>query len=102
MCQYFFYKLLIRIDCQQAIYDVATALGLDAKQLFLALYTALIGKDQGPRLGSFMRIIGKAKLEKHLLIIKQNVIVNRIQSMLLRITAGYSSLFSFQHFREKG
>lgn len=51
-------------DCQQAIYDVATALGLDAKQLFLALYTALIGKDQGPRLGSFMRIIGKAKLEK--------------------------------------
>ncbi len=51
-------------DCQEAIYAVATELGLDAKALFTALYQALIGKDQGPRLGSFMRIIGKDKLEK--------------------------------------
>ena len=51
-------------DCQQAIYDIATSQGLEPKALFLALYTVLIGKEQGPRLGSFMRIIGKEKLEK--------------------------------------
>ena len=51
-------------DCQQAIYDIATSQGLEPKALFLALYTVLVGKEQGPRLGSFMRIIGKAKLEK--------------------------------------
>ena len=51
-------------DCQEAIYAVATALGLDAKALFTALYQVLIGKEQGPRLGSFMRIIGQERLEK--------------------------------------
>lgn len=33
-------------DCQQALYDVATSEGLDAKQLFTALYKALVGKEQ--------------------------------------------------------
>ena len=51
-------------DCQQAIYDVATALGLDTKLLFTALYNVLINKEQGPRLGSFFRIIGKERLQK--------------------------------------
>lgn len=51
-------------ECQQAMYDIATELGLDAKALFTALYQALIGKDQGPRLASFMKIIGKDKLQK--------------------------------------
>lgn len=51
-------------DCQQAMYDIATELGIDAKALFTALYQALIGKDQGPRLASFMKIIGKEKLQK--------------------------------------
>ena len=51
-------------DCQEAIYAVATALGLDAKALFTALYQVLIAKEQGPRLGSFMRIIGQERLEK--------------------------------------
>ena len=51
-------------DCQQAMYDIATELGLDAKSLFTALYHALINKDQGPRLASFMKIIGKEKLAK--------------------------------------
>lgn len=49
-------------DCQQAMYDIATQMGLDAKQLFTALYKALIGKEQGPRLASFMKIIGKDRL----------------------------------------
>ncbi len=51
-------------ECQQAMYDIATELGLDAKALFTALYQALIGKAQGPRLASFMKIIGKDKLQK--------------------------------------
>jgi lysyl-tRNA synthetase class I len=51
-------------DCQQAMYDIATELGLDAKSLFTALYHALINKDQGPRLANFMKIIGKEKLSK--------------------------------------
>lgn len=51
-------------ECQQAMYDIATELGLDAKALFTALYQTLIGKDQGPRLASFMKIIGKEKLQK--------------------------------------
>ena len=51
-------------ECQQAMYGIATELGLDAKALFTALYQALIGKEQGPRLASFMKIIGKDKLQK--------------------------------------
>ena len=49
-------------ECQQAMYDIATEMGLDAKSLFAALYDALIAKEQGPRLGGFLRIIGKEKL----------------------------------------
>ena len=51
-------------ECQQAMYDIATELGLDAKALFTVLYQALIGKDQGPRLANFMKIIGKDELTK--------------------------------------
>ena len=51
-------------ECQQAMYDIATEMGLESKALFTALYQALIGKDQGPRLASFMKIIGKEKLAK--------------------------------------
>ncbi|MBR1614965.1 MAG: lysine--tRNA ligase [Treponema sp.] len=51
-------------DCQQAMYAIATELGLEAKALFTALYHAIINKDQGPRLASFMKIIGKEKLSK--------------------------------------
>ena len=49
-------------DCQKAMQDIATQLGLQSKQLFCAMYTALIGKTQGPRLASFMRIIGEERL----------------------------------------
>ncbi len=51
-------------ECQQAMYDIATEMGIDSKSLFTALYQALIAKDQGPRLGSFFRIIGKERLNK--------------------------------------
>lgn len=49
-------------DCQQDMYTIATELGLEAKDLFRALYHALINKDQGPRLANFMKIIGREKL----------------------------------------
>lgn len=48
----------------QKIYDIANALSLDTKALFTAMYHVLINKDQGPRLASFMKIIGREKLEK--------------------------------------
>ncbi len=50
--------------CQQAMYEIATECGLDAKALFTSLYLALIGKEQGPRLASFFRIIGAEKLSR--------------------------------------
>ncbi|MDE6350467.1 MAG: lysine--tRNA ligase [Treponemataceae bacterium] len=51
-------------DLQQKIYDVALANGMDAKALFTPMYHVLVNKDQGPRLASFMRIIGQEKLRQ--------------------------------------
>ncbi|MDR2796078.1 MAG: lysine--tRNA ligase [Spirochaetaceae bacterium] len=48
--------------CAQAIYDAAARLGMDGKTLFRAAYEALIGKEQGPRLASFLRNIEKNRL----------------------------------------
>ena len=45
-----------------ALYDIAHACSLEPKALFTAVYRALIGKDQGPRLAGFMKIIGKERL----------------------------------------
>ena len=49
-------------DLQQKVYDVATANGMEVKALFTVMYRVLVNKDQGPRLASFMRIIGREKL----------------------------------------
>ena len=49
---------------QQKMYDIATSLGMEPKALFTTMYHVLINKDQGPRLASFMRIIGQEKLTK--------------------------------------
>jgi len=48
----------------QAVYDVATAAEIEPKAMFRVLYQALIGKDQGPRIASFMKIIGRGNLTK--------------------------------------
>jgi lysyl-tRNA synthetase class 1 len=48
--------------CSTAVYAVAEKAGVDAKVLFAAAYQALIGKDQGPRLASFLRVIDKQRL----------------------------------------
>jgi lysyl-tRNA synthetase class 1 len=49
-------------SCAEAIYKAAETAGLDGKALFRAAYQALIGKDQGPRLASFLRSIEKERL----------------------------------------
>jgi lysyl-tRNA synthetase class 1 len=46
------------------MYDIAKEIGIDPKALFTSMYQVLIAKDQGPRLASFMKIIGKEKLNK--------------------------------------
>lgn len=46
----------------EAVYAVAGECGIEPKALFTATYQALIGKDQGPRLANFMKIIGSARL----------------------------------------
>ena len=48
--------------CASAIYAAAEKAGVDGKTLFRAAYQALIGKDQGPRLASFLRTINKERL----------------------------------------
>jgi lysyl-tRNA synthetase class 1 len=48
--------------CAEAVYAVAAKAGIEPKALFRAAYQALIGKDQGPRLASFLRSIDKQRL----------------------------------------
>lgn len=50
-------------EVQQKLYDIANALGMEGKALFKAMYMALINRESGPRLASFMRIIGEDKLK---------------------------------------
>jgi lysyl-tRNA synthetase class 1 len=45
------------------IYAIAGEAGIETKAFFQVMYQALIGKDQGPRLASFLKIIGSAKLK---------------------------------------
>jgi lysyl-tRNA synthetase class 1 len=49
-------------SCAEAIYQVASDHGMEGKALFRAAYRALIGKDQGPRLASFLRSIDRDRL----------------------------------------
>jgi lysyl-tRNA synthetase class 1 len=49
-------------SCAEAIYAAAAKAEVDGKVLFAAAYQALIGKDQGPRLASFLRVIDKERL----------------------------------------
>ena len=48
----------------EAIYAVAHDCGLETKALFTAVYQVLIGKNAGPRIASFMKIIGRQRLEE--------------------------------------
>lgn len=46
----------------QKIFDVAVSNGVKPKELFIVMYRVLISKTNGPRLASFMKIIGREKL----------------------------------------
>jgi len=46
----------------KSLYDVAEECGIESKQLFTACYHILLGKEKGPRLASFMKLIGREKL----------------------------------------
>jgi lysyl-tRNA synthetase class 1 len=48
--------------CAEAIYGAAQTAGVEGKEMFRAAYQALVGKDQGPRLASFLRSIDKQRL----------------------------------------
>lgn len=48
----------------QKIYDVAVGNNIKPKELFNIMYRVLVRKTQGPRLASFMKIIGRETLEK--------------------------------------
>jgi lysyl-tRNA synthetase class 1 len=49
-------------SCAAAIYAAAEKAGIEGKALFAAAYQALICKEQGPRLASFLRAISKDRL----------------------------------------
>jgi lysyl-tRNA synthetase class 1 len=48
--------------CSLALYKTAEEAGVESKELFRAAYLALIGKEQGPRLAAFLRVIGGERL----------------------------------------
>ncbi len=45
-----------------AVYDVARHSGVEPKELFKAVYRALIGKEMGPRLAAFILTVGKERI----------------------------------------
>lgn len=47
---------------QNLIYEVARQNQIDPRQFFQVVYTVLIGKTEGPRLGNFFQIIGQRDL----------------------------------------
>lgn len=54
-------------DCDEKefgtlVYDIAREVGIESAELFPAVYQALIGKEKGPRLISFLYTIGREKV----------------------------------------
>jgi lysyl-tRNA synthetase class 1 len=49
-------------DCADAIYRTAETSDVDGNLMFRVTYQALIGKDHGPRLSNFLRVIQKDRL----------------------------------------
>ena len=49
-------------DLSQLIYDAAAEAGVENTVLFTATYSALIGKEKGPKLAGFMNTIGKERV----------------------------------------
>ncbi len=49
---------MTNLEVHNLVYETAKAEGIDADSLFTSIYTALIGKDKGPRVGKFIVAIG--------------------------------------------
>nr|BDD43802.1 lysine--tRNA ligase [Spirochaetaceae bacterium] len=49
-------------DVQNAIYEIARNEGIEPKEFFPVLYTVLVGKEKGPRLGGFLKTLGRARV----------------------------------------
>ncbi len=61
-------NLLPEKELSTKLYDVANDAGKEPKALFTILYRILIGKEQGPRLAGFMKIVGQEKIQELLAI----------------------------------
>ena len=46
-------------NIHNAVYDVANSVGVNAKEIFMAIYSAFLNKPRGPRLGWFLEAIGR-------------------------------------------
>ena len=46
---------------QQELYDLAREVGIESKAMFLAVYRVLTGRERGPRLAGFLKIIGRER-----------------------------------------
>lgn len=51
-------------EISNKLYDIARSFEMDPTDLFVTIYKVLIGKEKGPRLANFMKIIGKKRLEE--------------------------------------
>jgi lysyl-tRNA synthetase class 1 len=49
-------------ELQAMVFDVATAAGADARQVFKAIYEVLLGQERGPRFGTFAKLVGRERV----------------------------------------
>ncbi|MBN2716931.1 MAG: lysine--tRNA ligase [Deltaproteobacteria bacterium] len=49
-------------DLQSLIFDVAKSNDMDAREFFGAIYQVLLGQAQGPRFGSFAKLVGVSRV----------------------------------------
>jgi lysyl-tRNA synthetase class 1 len=50
-------------EIQTRAFDIAREAGMDAKDFFRLVYNVLTGQDSGPRLGSFVKLMGQSTVE---------------------------------------
>lgn len=48
---------------QELVYEVSRAHGVEPKEFFPVMYQLLVGKEKGPRLGGFIKTIGKERVQ---------------------------------------
>ena len=53
-------------EIQTRAFDLAREAGMEAKEFFRLVYNVLTGQDSGPRLGSFIKLMGQSKVEARL------------------------------------